>query len=80
MAMPPPPGRLRKPSTELAAARTMKPTPSGREKILALMVAIPKRTPPSETRALATAKNAVNDAGPSLRARSGRPSTRSRER
>jgi hypothetical protein len=42
---PPPPGRLRKPSTKLATARTMMPRPSGYEKILARMVAIPKRTP-----------------------------------
>lgn len=41
--------------------------PSGREKILARMVATPKRTPPSETMPLETAKKTLNEARPAHR-------------
>ena len=62
--MPPPPGRLRNPSTELAVARTTKAIPTAREKTLARTVAMPKRMPPSVTTPLATAKKMVNEFGP----------------
>jgi len=46
IAIPPPPGILRKPRTKLAAVSTMQPMPSRWEKILARTLATPKRTPP----------------------------------